>query len=413
MTSEGWSRSCCRGAWSRSASSRSLYGCAGNRGCCVPRHKAIAKGDVLRLKRARPINAFGSLGVAGNLDQFGFNQYLSCGFVEFVDERVHGILFFVGGNHNYLAGARVRYNAAALVGERGLNRVHHVRRAGVFELNDAGRERQWRHGVFGGDAGNLGLAIFTELQTVVVEQGHEGLPGGDIFPTDGKGGFGFDLSILVRLAITDFRIDQVIDSRLPGQIFNGGGNRNVLELDQRYARRSWRLRVGGAGAGGCIAGGHSAGGYTAGGRTGRLRSADHGCRRRSGGAGASGFIGGGHSTGGYTAGGRTGRLRSADHGCPRRIGGAGVGGFIGGGHSTGGYTAGGRTGRLRSADRGCRRRIGGAGVGGFIGGGHSTGGYTAGGRTGRLRSADRGCRRRIGGAGVGGFIGGGHSTGGY
>ena len=97
------------------------------------------------------------------------------------------------------------------------------------------------------------LAIFNDLQTVVVEQRHQGLFGGDVFPTDGQGGFGLDLPVLVRLAVTDFRIDQVIDSRLAGQIFNGGGDRNILKLDQGYGGRRRGLGAGGAARSGSFA----------------------------------------------------------------------------------------------------------------------------------------------------------------
>ena len=135
----------------------------------------MPKVDVLRLQGAGPVNAFRCLGVAGNLDQFSFNQYLPGGLVELADERVQRFLLVLGGHDDQLAGADIRHYLAALVRERSLDRFHQVRRAGVFDLNDAGEKRWRRRGIFGGNAGNMGSVVFNKLQTIVVQATPSGL----------------------------------------------------------------------------------------------------------------------------------------------------------------------------------------------------------------------------------------------
>ena len=95
-------------------------------------------------------------GIAGEFNQAGFNQNLLGRRIELGDERIHRRLFRISGNNHQLAGARVRNDAAAFVGQTCLLMdLHHIGGAGVFELDDARGKRWRRRRIPGRDAVNL------------------------------------------------------------------------------------------------------------------------------------------------------------------------------------------------------------------------------------------------------------------
>ena len=84
-----------------------------------------------------------------------------------------------------------------------------------------------------GDAGNPGLGVVDHLQSIVAEQGVQGLGGGDVFPADGDAGLGFGLAAFIDRVEAHLGIKDVIQARLAGEVFDGGGQLHVLELDER------------------------------------------------------------------------------------------------------------------------------------------------------------------------------------
>ncbi len=211
----------------------------------VPGGQAISEGNMLGLESSGPINALGGIDVLEGFNDLGFDEDLPGGAVQLGDELFHNGHFAHGGADNDLVGAQVWNNAQG--GAEGfLHFGHDVGRFAVAQEDDLHHLGLDRVGFLGTDDVHRRAGAVFHLPVVFVEQGLQGLHGGEALPffldgREGSGSLGDRVNPTIQ-AVVELDVDAGVNGQLP----DGIGQRIIVE-GQRVHHLVFGRGIGGGG----------------------------------------------------------------------------------------------------------------------------------------------------------------------